>query len=176
MSPLPRQLSISTSTKKGVSIFKRKWLPLHSWKPPSQKGGLSFRNFPKKEGLEFSHKKRVVGKIRGLVTLKKETSPTITLSKDILLSVCCVFLNFIISFSILLASQEGVSLVDSDQQKYDFCKSNFWKAKTLRTSVEQLFYINTLFIQCNTGSQCMHITGDLNPAGTTVTRLYDIGR
>ena len=44
--------------------------PLLPPPPPVYKGGLSFRNFPKKDGLEFSHKKRE-GLVKRGFALKK---------------------------------------------------------------------------------------------------------
>ena len=61
--------------------------------------------------------------------------------------------SYTISISILSASQEWLSLVESNQQIYDFHIVDLCQKK---------FCISKLFIQCNTGSCCVHITGDIN--------------
>ena len=64
----------------------------------------------------------------------------------------CVLTIYTISISILCVSKEGLSPVESNQQMYDF----FEQLKHCGPQVN--FWIRKLFIQCNTGSCCAHIT------------------
>ena len=68
----------------------------------------------------------------------------------------CVLTIYTISISILCVSKEGLSPVESNQQMYDF----FEQLKHCGPQVN--FWIRKLFIQCNTGSCCAHITGGVS--------------
>ena len=77
--------------------------------------------------------------------------------------VCVLFVYTIsigISVSIICVSQEDVSLIASNQQICDFYKLVVFEKK--RHIGKYNLYISELFIQCNTGSCCEHITGDVN--------------
>ena len=69
-----------------------------------------FEIVPKRESSEFSYIKEGVGKI--------------SLSKDVFFSVfcVCVLLIYTISTITLCVWQEGLSVVECNQQMYDFCK------------------------------------------------------
>ena len=89
-------------------------------------GGVEFQKFsPKEGGSEFFHKKGGVCKIGGCFKIGDITNKhQLTLSKVIFLSVCGLFgfLIYTIYISVLCVSQEGLSLVESNQQIYDFYK------------------------------------------------------
>ena len=83
-------------------------------------------------------------------------------------SVCglCVLLIFTISlisvFFVFHKKQEGRSLLGSNQQIYDFYKRIFLKNKNILNLCKVTFCISNLFIQWNTGSCGVYVTGDIN--------------
>ena len=95
------------------------------------KGRLSFRNFQKRDGSDFSHKKGGIGKI-GRGCFKKGVVSFILILTNpfqcyLSLSVWCVCLCFFlfiytISIGIICVSQKEPSLIASNQQMYNFYK------------------------------------------------------
>ena len=81
-------------------------------------GGGSFQNLSKKEmRFRIFHKKGEVG--------KKGGGSITNLSKVLFLSVCgavYVFSQFIPFLSVFFVSQEGLTLLESNQHMNDFCK------------------------------------------------------
>ena len=72
--------------------MKGKCVSLNSWKPPPPppllpppppvyKGGLTFQNFSKKDGLEFSHKKREGLVKRGFALKKRDIGISLSNTK-----------------------------------------------------------------------------------------------
>ena len=100
--------------------------PLYKGEKGEGGGGVEFQKFsPKEGGSEFFHKKGGVCKIGGCFKIGDITNKhQLTLSKVIFLSVCGLFgfLIYTIYINVLCVSQEGLSLVESNQQIYDFYK------------------------------------------------------
>ena len=104
---------------------------------PFLKGsGLSFRNFHKSRGgSDFYHKKGRGLWNKGEVILKKEVSLIFILTNPFqwYLSerlVCvCVLCIYTISISTVFVSREDLTLIESNQQIYDFCRRVIYKAK-----------------------------------------------
>ena len=77
----------------------------HSWNPTLKRECSSFRIFPKREGIQnFPSNSGIVGG-GGQLSLANTANP----------------------FSILYVSLEGLSLVESNQQMYDFYKRAIFK-------------------------------------------------
>ena len=127
---------------------------------------LIFQNFPiTKEGFAQCgglNKKAVSLTLSKVIfTSVHVVSLCLSLSLSLSLSLCMcvrVLLIYTISIRFLWVLQEGLSLVESNQQIMT-STCNFQKVADLS---KVNFCISSLSIQCNTGSCCVHVTGGVN--------------
>ena len=69
---------------------------------------------------------------------------------------------YTISIGILCVLWEGHSLLESNQEIYDFCKWLIFEKQRHFDLCKVNFCISKLFIQCNTSRCCVHVTGGVN--------------
>ena len=108
----------------------------------------------------------MVGKIRG--DLKKEVSPIFTLTNPFrcylslcvwCVGVCFAHVNHFYQYSLFFRKNVFLLNLISKHVTFILQVRDFWRAKTLRTSVKQFFEIIKLLIQCNTDSCYEHKGG-----------------